>query len=202
MTKSILIALPLIIFAVACDRGASKGEASSRPETVKHVVDSVIPMDEAMRRFRMDLPEPEGLRGESHDRDALIDRVIRALQESDTLEFERLAVNRAEWAWLYYPNDTLSKPPYELPPNLAWFQLQETNRKGVFRALRELGGHHIDMKGYTCDDEPKVEGENRVWTGCRVTISRDGGDPVTIGLFGAILERGGVFEILSYDNDF
>ena len=108
----------------------------------------------------------------------------------------------AEWSWLYYPYDKLSKPPYELPPGMAWLQLQETNRKGVLRALRELGGHEIDFRGYTCDPEPEVEGDNRIWTGCRITLARDGTDPVTLPLFGAILERDGRFKILSYKNDF
>jgi hypothetical protein len=202
MKKAILIVASVVTAATACDRGVPKGEAAPQPTTVKHVVDSVLPMDVAMDRFRAGLARPMALRGTITSRDALVDEVMRAIEQSDTLAFERIAVNRAEWVWLYYPDDKLSKPPYELPPNLAWFQLQETNRKGVLRALRELGGHRIDVKGYTCDVQPTVEGENTVWTGCRVTLSRDGGEEVTIRLFGAILERGGIFEVLSYDNDF
>jgi hypothetical protein len=198
-TVSLLVLLSL---AAACDSSVQKSDAAPQPEAVKHVVDSVIPMAEALDRFRADLPEPEGLTGGTDTRDALVAGVIRALQASDTLAFEKLAVDRGEWAWLYYPTDVLSRPPYELPPGLAWFQLQETNRKGVLRALRELGGHRIDYRGYECDPEPKVEGENRIWAGCRVTLSRDGGDPLTLRLFGAILERDGRFAVLSYDNDF
>ena len=202
MTKSSVFTLFLLATLAACDQAVSKGEAAPQPETVKHVVDSVIPMDVALARFRTGMEEPVALRGNVTSRDTLVARLMQALQVSDTLAFERLAVNRAEWAWLYYPTNVQSKPPYELPPALAWFQLQETNRKGVLRALRELGGHDIDLRGYGCNDEPTVEGENRIWAGCRVTLSRDGAEPVTIKLFGAILERGGVFEVLSYDNDF
>ena len=98
--------------------------------------------------------------------------------------------------------NVLAKPPYELPPALAWFQLQETNRKGALRALRELGGHELDYRGYTCGPEPSVEADNRVWTGCLVTVGRDGDAPIPLKLFGAILERDGRFAVLSYDNDF
>jgi hypothetical protein len=164
-------------------------------------MDSVLPMDVALDRFRKDLPRPDSLRGVTN-RDTLVLRVIEALRTSDTTAFERLAVNRAEWVWLFYPTNVQAKPPYELPPGLAWFQLQETNRKGVFRALRELGGHTLDYQGYRCDPNPTVEGENRLWTGCVVTLGRDGAAPVTLRLFGAILERGGRFAILSYANDF
>lgn len=174
------------------------GESSRRPGIV---IDSVVPTDLAMDRFRKDLPQPDSLRGVS-SRDMLVLGIVEALRAGDTLAFERLAVNRAEWAWLFYPTNIQSKPPYELPPGLAWFQLQETNRKGVFRALRELGGHRLDYRGYRCDTQPVVEGDNRLWTGCRVTLARDAAAPITVRLFGAILERGGRFAVLSYANDF
>ncbi len=128
--------------------------------------------------------------------------VVDALAANDTAAFEALAVDRAEWAWLYFPSSTVARPPYELPPALAWFQLQERSRRGVLRALRELGGHRLDFSGYACAPEPNQEGENRLWTGCAVAIARDGGDPVTLRLFGAILERNGRFAVLSFTNDF
>ena len=159
-------------------------------------------MDVALDRFRADLEEPARLKSGADSRDGLVRGVIDALAANDTSAFETLAVDRAEWAWLYFPTNVLSKPPYELPPALAWFQLQETNRKGALRALRELGGHELDYRGYTCGPEPSVEADNRVWTGCLVTVGRDGDAPIPLKLFGAILERDGRFAVLSYDNDF
>lgn len=179
------------------------GPRTERHETAAgNVVDSVFPMDVMLERFRRDLPRPAALHGDFQSRDSLVGRVIAALQASDTLAFERLAVNASEWAWLYFPTNVLARPPYELPPGLAWFQLQETNRQGVLRALRELGGHRLDYHGYRCNAEPTVEEENRLWTGCTVTIGRDGTSPVPLRLFSAILERGGRFLMLSYANDF
>ncbi len=200
--RSILGLLPLLSLLAACERGAPPAQVASADPSTTRVVDSVIPMDEALDRFRADLTKPTGLSGGADSRDELVAKIVQALEAQDTLAFEELAVDRAEWAWLYFPTDVLSKPPYELPPSLAWFQLQETNRKGVLRALRELGGHRLAYEGYTCGEEPSPEGENRVWTACRVTLRRDDGDPVALRLFGAILERGGRFAVLSYDNDF
>ena len=97
----------------------------------------------------------------------------------------------------------IARPPYELPPALAWFQLQEGNRKGVFRALRELGGHALELHGYRCPpDAPRVEGENRIWAGCTLEISREPGERMTLRLFDSILERNGRFAFLSFANDF
>lgn len=201
--KSILRLAPLIVLLAACDRGAPPSQVAAAEGEVRHVVDSIIPMDEALTRFRVGLTEPTGLAGGADSRDELVSSVIHALEAQDTLAFEELAVSRAEWAWLYFPTNVLSKPPYELPPALAWFQLQETNRKGVLRALRELGGHELDYRGYSCSPEPTIEGDNRTWTGCVVTLRRDDDtDRVTMKLFGAIVERDGRFAVLSYDNDF
>jgi len=190
--------IPLLLVLVACGAEPPRDDAERQPTGV---VDSVIPIREALDRFRADLEEPTGLRGPT-SRDSLVREMIEALRHSDTLAFERMAVNRAEWAWLYYPTTTISQPPYELPPALAWFQLQERNRTAVFRALREFGGRTLRYDGYECPAEPMTEGENRIWTGCTVTLGRDGEAPVTFRLFSSILERGGHFAFLSYANDF
>lgn len=200
--RSILGLMPLLVLLLACESGALPAQVASADDAVTQVVDSVIPMEEAVARFRAHLPKPTGLSSGADSRDELVAKIVQALEAQDTLAFEDLAVNRAEWAWLYFPTDVLSEPPYELPPSLAWFQLQETNRKGVLRALRELGGHRLAYQACTCSEAPSLEGKNRVWTGCRVTLRRDDGDPVALRLFGAILERGGRFAVLSYDNDF
>lgn len=200
--RSILGLLPLLPLLAACGGSAPPDQLASADPAVTHVTDSVIRMDEALARFRADLTEPIALSGGADTRDELVSEIVQALQTQDTVAFEELAVNRAEWAWLYFPTNVLSKPPYELPPSLAWFQLQEANRKGVLRALRELGGHELEYRGYACAPEPTVEGENRLWTDCTVTVGRDAAAPVALKLFGAILERGGRFAVLSYDNDF
>jgi hypothetical protein len=167
-----------------------------------NVIDSVLPMDVMLARFRKDLPEPTALHGALESRDTLVRRVVSALEANDTLAFAQLAVNAAEWAWLFFPTDLLSRPPYELPPGLAWFQLQETNRQGVFRALRTFGGQQLEYRGYECAEQPTVEGQNRIWIGCRVLLARDGAETAPVRLFSAILERGNRFLVLSYANDF
>lgn len=189
--------------------GCRAGEASL-PPTDRHpaaspavrVVDSVVPMDVALSRFREGLPRPDGLRAPVASREALVKAVVAGLAADQPQALADMALDRAEFGFLYYPTARTAQPPYELPPGLAWFQLQEKNRRGVSRALRELGGHRLRYRGHRCDPSPTIEGANRIWTGCRVTLVRDGERPVTLRLFGAIVERGGRFEILSYENDF
>jgi hypothetical protein len=187
----------------ACGRDAEpEVPPAAPPAQAGGVVDSVMPIAVALERFREGLEEPTELRSDITSRDALVASFMDLLARSDTLGFEEIVVSQAEWAWLYYPTNVLARPPYELPPGIAWFQLVEGNRTAVLRALRELGGRPVEYEGYACAPAPTVEGENRIWTGCTVTLGRDGRPPAPIKLFSAILERGGRFAVLSFDNDF
>jgi hypothetical protein len=191
-----------LLSSAGCRKDSPPSAAAAQPPASTGVVDSVIPIDVALSRFRAGLAKPERLHSNVMSRDELVRRVVVALSTGDTTAVEQVALNRAEYAWLYYPSTTIAKPPYELPPGLAWFQLQEKNRKGALRALRELGGHRVKLLGYQCGTQPVLEGDNRLWTRCTVRMTRDGAAPVSVRLFGAIIERGGRFEVLSYENDF
>lgn len=180
---------------------AAKNDAATVTASAS-VIDSALPMQVLLDRFRHGVPKVDKLRSDVTSRDALVRQVMAGIARNDTLAMERLAVSLGEYAWLYFPTTKVAQPPYEIPPALAWFQVQEKNRRGALRALRELGGHRVALQSYRCDPSPTVEDQNRLWTGCSVTISRDGAKSVDIRLFGAILERDGRFAVLSYQNDF
>ena len=204
-TRALTTTLALVVagLLVACG-----GEPDAAPETraaddaPAQVVDSVFPMDVMLARFRAELTEPSSLGRGADSRDALVEAVVQALQAADTTAFEGLAVDMAEWAWLYYPTSVQALPPYELPPGMAWLQLQENNRRGALRALERLGGHELAYGGYACDPEPTLEGDNKLWIGCLVNLGVDGAEPAPTRLFSAILERDGRFAVLSFANDF
>jgi hypothetical protein len=200
----IFSAAVLAVTLGACRNESPTPVAAAQPPAAvtPGTVDSAISIDVALSRFRRDVAKTDRLHSNVASRDVLVREVVSALRRSDTASIERLALNLAEYAWLYYPTTAIARPPYELPPALAWFQLQEKNRKGALRALRELGGHRVDYLGYRCAPRPIIEGENRLWTRCVVTLSRDGAAPVSVRLFGAIIERRRRLEVLSYENDF
>jgi hypothetical protein len=199
-------ALSAALLLAACQEAPARGAAAaeSRPTApVVTPVDSVIPIPVALARFRVDIPQAlEGLHGGAPSRDSLVSALVGALARRDAPALEALTVGRAEYAYLYYPTTRISKPPYELPPGLAWFRLQEADRKGALRALRTLGGPGLRLLGYSCDGSPADEGENRVWSGCMVDLRKPDGSETRVRLFGAILERAGRFKVLSFENDF
>lgn len=195
-----------ILAASACggtDRGQDRTEAANPVRTghtsVVSYIDSAIPIDEALRRFRRDLPEEKALHGGFSSREKLVRDFVRALEVRDTAELRRMVLTPGEFAWLYYPSSPLSLPPYELSPALMWFQLQGESERGASRLFTERAGHGLGYLGHSCAP-PRVEGKNGIHGGCevrRVTATRD---TVAERLFGLIIERDGRYKFVSYAN--
>ena len=168
-----------------------------------YVVDSTLSIEEELRRFRADLSSrPTALVDGESSRAALVTAFVRALERSDTASVQGLAITRAEYAYLVYPASPLMAPPYRHPPALAWFQLQMSNRTGITRLFRRLGGQRLGVIDHQCDAPPERQGVNTVWAGCVVRRVRAPGDTAREQLFGTILERDGRFKLLSLATQF
>jgi hypothetical protein len=180
-------------------RGISPAPVASLASS-RHV-DSIFTPEESVRRFRVGLPAVAGLSGGARSREGLVRKFVRAVERSDTATIRRLVLDRAEFAYLYYPSSPYAAPPYSQPPGLMWFQIQLNSEKGIVRVLRRFGGQPVPYKGHVCSAAPLRQGENRFWQECTMRLSAGGGTAVK-RLFGAIVERGGRFKFVSYANDF
>ncbi len=189
--------LALLLSGVA---GCSGSDARAEPASAGRVVDSALPREEALRRFREKLPQVDSLAGGTKNRDALVAAYVHALAAADTAGLVRLAVSQAEFAWLYYPTTPMGKPPYDLEPGLMWFLHTERSDRGLSKALQLYGGRPMSLVGYDCGAEASHEGENIVYGPCTVRWLGGNGDTLAVRLFNQILERGGRFKILSYGN--
>ena len=181
---------------------ASSTEPHSASPASANVVDSVIPREEALRRFRVGLDTPTALAGGAPSRDALVQEFVEALAAADTAAIKRLTLSKAEFAWLYYPTSAQGLPPYDLSPSLMWFLMDEQSRKGLTRALAERGGTPYAYAGYICDGGEVVEGANRIWGPCTVRRVTAAGDTVQERLFGQIMGRDGMYKITTHANKF
>lgn len=164
------------------------------------MVDSVLPWDTALARFRADLEEPAGLQGGAASREELVRRFIHALERRDTAALARLVVDRAEFSYFYYPTSPFARPPYDLAPGLMWFNLETRSRRGISWALHVLGGRPLGYLDHACPpDQRRVEGSQTLWLHC--VVRRAGsGDTTHQRLFGVIVERQGRYKFLSYAN--
>jgi hypothetical protein len=187
--------MAIALGTAACSRSdAAPGRDAAR------VVDSVVPREVALQRFRVELDSVGGLAGGATSRDELVRRFIRALETSDTVALRALVMTKAEFAWIYYPTNPQGQPPYDLAPDLLWFMLESRSRQGIAAALEARAGMPLGFVGYDCDATVSREGENAVYGPCLVRRVRAPGDTVVERLFGPIIARGGTFKFVSYAN--
>lgn len=191
----------LLAAVAACRPATPDAGGDTRTASYAGVVDSVVPRDEALRRFRTGLGEPRDLDGSAaRSRDALVRAFVRAVEAGDTAAARALTLTRAEFGWLYYPTTPQGLPPYDLSPSLLWFLTQGGTDKGLRRLLDERGGGPLRYAGYRCDPRSSREGENTLWGPCVVRRVQAPGDTVEERLFGLILERAGRFKFVSLAN--
>jgi hypothetical protein len=158
--------------------------------------------EEALAAFRVGLIAPDTLRGASPTRDALIARFVRAVEHADTAEISAMVIDRAEFAYLYYPTSPYTQPPTVQEAPLTWFLLVENSQVGITRVFNRMAGRMDRYVGHRCEALPSVEGSNRFWRGCRIELRTGTTGVETKRLFGSIIEREGRFKFFSYANDF
>jgi hypothetical protein len=180
--------------------GCNGSDARADSASAGRVVDSALPREEALRRFREKLPVVDSLAGGTKTRDQLVAAYLQALAAADTAALLRLVVTRAEFAWLYYPTTPMGKPPYDLEPGLMWFLHTERSDEGLSKALQLYGGKPMTLVDYDCGREGSHEGKNIVYGPCSLRWRTPDGDTLAVRLFNQILERGGRFKILSFGN--
>ena len=189
-------ALLLAVLVMASGCGDREVRAESGRATV---VDSAVPIEVALERFRRNVPRPGELTGGMASREELVRRFIGALEASDTTALRGMLLQKDEFAWLYYPTTVFSRPPYELPPALLWFQMRGQSEKGASLLLSDRAGGPLGYVGHDCASERR-EGENTIYGHCVVRRVTAPGDTVRDRLFGLIVERDGVYKFVSYAN--
>jgi hypothetical protein len=211
----------LAVFAIACSQDARSSKSSSVDPAVAdsiarakqdsinrtlpgYVVDSILPVEEELRRFRVAIggDSVPALENAAPSRDLLVKHFISALVAADTSALQKMVLNAREFAWLVYPESPYTKPPYRQAPALVWNQIQNPAASGFTRLVRRLGGKSLHYEGYECSPKPGREGRNVIWTKCMLRVAEPNEVPRARRLFGSIIERGGRFKFVSYTNEF
>jgi hypothetical protein len=199
-------ALLLAVMAACADKSAP----SPADEQAQHVaevvaaggvVDSILPMAEQLRRFREALPPTDTLLHASPSRDALIARWAAAIAKNDTSDLNAMIMDRNEFAWLYYPESPMAKPPYEAPPQLLWGQLLASSNKGATQLVNRFGGSRVTVSRVRCPTPPDTQGANVLHSKCEARLDAPGKQTVDGVLFGTIIERDGRFKFVGLSTD-
>ncbi len=169
-----------------------------------YVIDSILPVEEALRRFRLAVGGSPviALAGGSASRDKLVHRFMNALVAGDSIELREMAVDAREFADLIYPESPSTKPPYQQDPALVWRSIQNPSASGFKRLVKRAGGVPVKLAKYACDSRPTTQGKNTLWSGCLLSLVGEQGDTSTHRFFGSIVERDGQFKFMSYRNEF
>jgi hypothetical protein len=132
-----------------------------------------------------------------HSRDSLVRLFEQALAKRDTAGLDRLQITREEFAYLYYPDSKMARPPYELGPDVMWMQIQSQRDRGLRRLVAKYGGRKIRIRGLEC--QPPERQNAVVIHRCGVRTN-DAVDSPPKQLFGSIIERDGRFKFVGYAN--
>ena len=204
-----LAAAVALIMATACERPDSDSESGrSRPPLSDsalraipgYVVDSILPPDEALRRFQAAIGSaPARLAGPTC-REALVKAFFAALDNHDAGALEALGVTKGEFAYLIYPGSSASHRPFYQPPEIAWLLLVKSSATGFSRLLHRAAGGVITYRSHTCAKAER-DGESTLYRNCIVHVV-EAGKALDRRLFGTIVERDGRFKFLGFDNDY
>lgn len=190
------------IVALAILGACGSGDRVALDRPTAGVVDSALPIPVLLARFRAPTPDTLGaLRGGAPTPEAAARALLRALEAHDSTAVHALVLDRAEFAWLYYPHSPYISPPYELGPELVWITTHAANEKGAGRLLARFGGRRLRFVALQCADTGTVAGPNRVTPGCVTHFAVADSAPRALRLFSSLLSRDGRHKFLSYAND-
>jgi hypothetical protein len=161
-------------------------------------VDSILPVEEEVRRFRAEVPDvPTRLTGGAISRDALVRRWVKAVEARDSTALRDMLMSAAEYITSFYPESPYTKPPYRQGPAVRWSLMTNASLKGASRVWERHAGQPMGFTRYHCDQTPTDLGRNRIWTNCVAELKTG-----PIALFGPIIERDGRFKFVTYGSGY
>jgi hypothetical protein len=187
---------------IACDRHEPTDRAADAAAPASAgVIDSALPIAEQLKRFRATLRyRPESLLHASASPASLVNRWAQAVAARDTLTLRQLHIDRAEFAELIYEQLRIAKPPYEMAPELLWFQLTSNSEDGVRKVLTKFGGRQLTVRGVRCPAPVDTQGVLQLRDGCLLRLRVDRDALAEERYFGSIVNRDGRFKFLGYSN--
>lgn len=145
---------------------------------------------------------PVPLMGGRPSADSLVAAVLDGLGRSDTALLKELLVTRDEYMKVIYPELGKHWPgARDSRPEIAdalWTNHAGNAMKGLRRALRDLGGRELSVKRVEFADGTKEYVSYTTHEGTIVTAADARGKEQKIGVIGSIVEKDGVFKLLSY----
>jgi hypothetical protein len=188
---AVFVVVVATIFGSSCRNDNSDVHAAANAGVIK----SAPTIESELAAFRSDMTvAPRSLVG-APTRDSLVRLFQKALASNDSTALKRLEITREQFAYLYYPESKLARPPYELNPQTMWMQIDAQRQRGLRLLLARYGGRKLKVRGLECR---QPERENAVVIHQCLVVTSDAATPMQ--LFGSILERDDQFKFVGYAN--
>jgi hypothetical protein len=188
-----IVLAAVVILAPAC----REGDVAASPRAAVVPTSAAVPTTETeLAAFRSGMTEPRFLAGPA-SADSLVHLFQQALAKRDAAGLDRLQVTREEFAYFYYPDSKMSRPPYDLGPDIVWIQIQSQRDRGLRRLLAKYGEGSFRVRGLVCQ-APERQNWVVIHQCAVLTSGAAGAKPEQ--LFGSIIERDGRFKFVGYAN--
>lgn len=178
--------------------GVLIASTDSLVKTPGYVVDSIFPPEEALRRFQAEAAPVTELSGGARSVDELLRRYWEVLQSGDSLALRPFVVNKDEFAYLYFPES--NEAENGLQPHVSWLLYSNNSGRGLTRALAKARSQAQPILGTTCIDRARIMGNNVAHGPCAIIRDLEQRRDTT-WLAVHIIERNGVFKLLSFSNE-
>lgn len=203
-TRTPIAVLPFLLFLSSCgpEKPASEGndstQASGTPPAVSYVVTPAY--------YDTLSKNPAPLANGLSSVNALLTAVLEGVRRNDTTSLKNLLITRDEYLAIIYPelgkHWAGARDMRREIKEALWINHAGNAMKGLRRALRDLGGRELKLEKVEFADGTKEYASYTVYEGTIVTVKDREGREHKIGAIGSIVEKDGVFKLLSYrDSD-
>lgn len=191
-----LAGLALACIVGACSDNVRDARAPSAQENAARSIHASSTAWESMASS--DRP----LSGGASSKSELVEKVLDRFAHRDTVALGRLLVDKDEFLDIIYPELGIhyasARDTREETKAFLWEHQYLNARKGLFKALREVGGKEMAFVDMRFADGEKHFRTYKLHEGTEVDVRTADGQEATLLALGTIIERDGRFKLLSY----
>jgi uncharacterized membrane protein len=200
-TRSLILCAAALLLA-SCGRqehSAAGSSISGSSPTVSSAAEASVAKPVSMA----DVPAGVGtLSGGEHSPEALVSAALRAFTAQDTAALSRLMVTKDEWADQLYPEFPLYYPAArdtrEETKRFLWENHFYSSVNALMRDLKKVGGRKMELVSLSYRDETQTFKTYTIHQGTLPRVRMEDGSVVNLSVLGSIVEKQGVYKLLSY----
>lgn len=184
--------------AASCGRARTNAPEAAAPAAGT----SETPVREATLTIDEVTPGVGELKGGASSPEALVRSALRAFAAKDTLALRSLLITRDEWRDQLYPEFPVYYPAArdtrEETKTFLWENHSLSSSNALMRALRKVGGKKMTLVKLEYRDQTQAFKTYTIHQGTTPSVKMPDGSEREITQLGSIVEKNGVYKLLSF----